>query len=368
MKAATNIEVRQNNRRRLLKLLFENGEMVKQDMANQLNMSLSTVNYLVKELIEGGLLTTGALLSSTGGRKPVCIKPVYDSKFSVGVETTSDRVRIVALDLGAHIIAKESHQLIPENSASYWNKVGELIQNFGTSYHIPKERLLDVGITLGITMQEERIVARKLQNQEFLFDIELARKNIGLPVHFRHGTKMAAVAQCRHSGPEKNFVYIYLGAKISGAIIFDGAVMDFSGINGEFGCMLALHTADRIRVDSIFSRKILCSQTGCKDLDELSERLKKGDSQCTSIWKTYINELAKLIHNIYCIFGWPIVIGGSVSPYIINELPTLEAKVRQDYPFEEFPEHMLSVSTLGEYGSAVGAALLSLNRFFDNII
>lgn len=368
MKAATNIEVRQNNRRRLLKLLFTDGEMVKQDIAGRLDMSLSTVNYLVKELVEKQLLTTGTLLDSTGGRKPVCIKPVYDARFSIGAEAASDVIRITALDLGANMIACESYPLPQENNAAYWDKVGTLIRDFGDTHHIPKERLLDVGVTIGVTMQDERLAARKKQSQEFVFDARLARERIGMPVHFRHSTKMAAVAQCRHSGPSKNFVYIYLGAKISGAIIFNGKVIDFSGINGEFGGMLALNTPDTVRVDSIFSRKALCLHGGCQDLKEFSEKIKANDSKCVSIWNDYLNELAKLIHNIYCIFGWDIVLGGSVSPYIVRELPRLEEKVRGYYPFEEFPEQMLCVSPMGEYGSAAGAALLSINRFLDSEI
>lgn len=368
MKAATNIEVRQNNRRRLLKLLFTDGEMVKQDISTRLEMSLSTVNYLVKELMEKQFLTTGTLLESTGGRKPVCIKPIYDARFSIGVEAASDVIRITALDLGANIIARKSYPLPQESSAAYWNTVGALIREFGDSYNIPRERLLDVGITIGITMQEEHLVPRKKQSQEFVFDARLARENIGMPVHFRHSTKMAAVAQCRQSGLHKNFVYIYLGTKISGAIIFDEKVIDFSGINGEFGCMLTLNTPDTVRVDSIFSRRTLCQRAGCKNLEELAKKIKEGDPQCLSVWNIYLDELAKLIHNLYCIFGWDIVLGGSVSPYIVDELPLLEEKVRAYYPFEEFPKEIIRVSPLGEYGSAAGAALLSINRFFDSEI
>ena len=365
MKAATNSEVRLNNRKRLLKLLFASGEMTKQDMANRLDMSLSTVNYLTRELIESGLFETGTLLDSTGGRKPVCIKPVFDAKFSVGVEVASDVVRIVLLDLGAHILAKESYPLIRENNIAYWSKIGDIIKDFGKAHAIPKDRLLDVGITVGVTMQNEKLAVRKNKNEEFLFDAQLAKDGLQMPVHFRHSTKMAAVAQCRHSGTASNFVYIYLGAKISGAIIIDGNVMDFSGINGEFGCMLALNTPDTVWVDSIFSRIALCNHTGCKDLEELSKKVKNGDQKCTSVWSNYINELAKLIHNIYCMFGWNIVLGGSVSPYITDDLPLLEQKVRDYYPFVEFPDKILSVSALGEYGSAVGAALLSINNFFE---
>lgn len=368
MKAATNSEVRMNNRRRLLRLLFTSGEMSKQDISLKLNMSLSTVNYLVKELMENELLTTGTQLGSTGGRKPVCIKPVNHARYSIGAEAASDVVRIVGLDLGAHIIARESYPLAQENTADYWRKLGELISEFAKKNKIPKNKLLDIGVTVGITMQDDRVAARKEKVQEYVFDMDLARESIGMPVHFRHGTKMAAVAQCRRNESAKNFIYIYLGAKISGAIIYDGKVVDFSGINGELGCMLTLNPSDSVRVDSIFSRKILCKKAGCKNLPEFFTKVKEKDPVCTPIWHTYLEQLTLFAHDIFCLFGWPIVLGGSVSPYIGDDLAFLEEKVHEYYAFEEIPDKILSVSSLGEYGSAVGAALVSINRFFDSDI
>ena len=173
--------------------------------------------------------------------------------------------------------------------------------------------MLDIGVTVGVTMQDDRVAARKEKVQEYVFDMDLARESIGMPVHFRHGTKMAAVAQCRRNESAKNFIYIYLGAKISGAIIYDGKVVDFSGINGELGCMLTLNPSDSVRVDSIFSRKILCKKAGCKNLPEFFTKVKEKDPVCTPIWHTYLEQLTLFAHDIFCLFGWPIVLGGSVS-------------------------------------------------------
>ena len=116
MEAKTNSDVRSNNRKRLVNLLFMQGEMTKQEMVGRLDMSLATVNYLVRELTERGLLTAGTAKDSTGGRKPVCICPVYDARFSIGVEAASDELHLVLLDLGGHILAKETVPMKQENT------------------------------------------------------------------------------------------------------------------------------------------------------------------------------------------------------------------------------------------------------------
>lgn len=397
MEATTNKEVRSNNRKRLVNLLFLNGEMTKQDIVKKLDMSLATVNYLVKELTQNGVLTTGTALNSTGGRKPVCIKPVYDIRYSVGVEAAQDVIRITALDLGNHVLAKASYDLLQENTQAYWEQVGCLIRIFVEENNLSQEKLLDIGITLGITMQDEKPVLRKERDEEFKIDLDIARRGLGMPVHFRNSTKMAAVAELWSKRCDKNFIFVYLGTKISGAVVYDNLVMDFSGINGELGCMFAIGAEQQgqskqpeqsvqseqseqsvqpeqsrrleqaQRIDDLLSKSVLYKKAGCRSRQEFFDRVAQHDEQCLLIWNSYLDVLAKFLHNILCMFGWKIVLGGSLSPFIEPYIQQLETLIRDAYPFEEFPEHILSVTDLGAYSAATGAAMLPLDKFLEEI-
>lgn len=368
MEITTNSDVRANNRKRVANLLFTKGEMTKQEIVKHLDMSLATVNYLVKELTEMGLFTSGAAMDSTGGRKPICIQPVYGAKYSIGVEATADVVRLVALDLGTHVIAQESYEIAQESTLAYWKKVGEIVMEFGQKNNLSQEALLDVGITLGITMQDEIPVERKKQSQEFDFDIDLAREGIGMPVHFRNSTKMAAVAHCWHGDMKENFIYIYIGAKVSAAMVFENQVMDFARINGEMGCMLVGNNAEQKRLDSVFSRRTLCKNADCKNLDELFDKIQNGDAECKTVLDEYLDNLANFLYNLYCMFGWKIILGGTVSPFLKPYLLGIEEKMKEYYPFEEFPEKMLDVSWLGIYASAVGAAMIPIDHFLEDAV
>lgn len=367
MEPKTNKDVRNNNRKRLVNLLFTKGEMTKQEMVEHLDISLATVNFLVKELIERGLFTTGTAKDSTGGRKPVGICPVYGARYSIGVEAASDELHLVMLDLGGHVTARQSVPKKQENTKEYWQEVGEIIRTFGESTQIPKEKLLDVGITLGLTMQEEELVKRKARDQEFPLDIEAAREGLGIPVRFRNSTKMAALAHCWQGVREGSFVYVYLGQKLSAAFVHEGSVLDFAGINGELGCMLALGEGGQ-RIDALFSRKTLCRRTQSLNLTEFFGKVRRQDAESCACWKEYLERLGIFLHNLYCMFGWRIVIGGSVSPYLAEELPGLEAQIKEQYPFYGALEHILSVSVLGEYGAAVGAAMLSVDQYLEFMI
>lgn len=365
MEVTNNSDVRMNNRKRLVNLLFLQGQMTKQELVARLNISLATVNYLVKELMEQGLLTTGKAMDSTGGRKPVCIMPVYDAKFSIGAEAARDYVRVVILDLGSNIVAKESHAIRQENTIEYWSKVSQIIRDIRERHGILKEQLLDVGITLGMTMQDECMVTRKEQNREAVIDLEIARQGLGMPVHFRNSTKMAAVAHYWHGAEQNHFVFLYLGTKVSGAYVHEGKVLDFAGINGELGCMIQRSDAKELRVDQIFSKDAICKAAKVQKAEEFFEKLKQQEPKCQQIWVYYLEQLGLFLHNLYCMFGWKIVLGGSLSPYLEDSLGQLEEIIQNRYPFEKLPKGILSVSNLQEYGAAAGAAMLPVDKYLE---
>lgn len=365
MEATTNNHVRSNNRKRLVNLLFMQGEMTKQELVERLDMSLATVNYLVKELTGWGLLTTGRALDSTGGRKPVCICPVYDARYSVGVEAASDTLHLVMLDLGAHITARKSVPLKQENTGEYWQRVGEEIRSFGERAGIPKEKLLDVGITLGLTMRDEELVARREENREMDMDLKLAREALGMPARFRNSTKMAAVAHCWQGKREGSFVYVNLGQKLSAAFVHEGNVLDFAGINGELGCMLVPGASQIRHLDGILSRETICKRTGSQSLTEFFGKQRAGEPEACAFWEAYLQDLGVFLYNLYCMLGWRIVVGGSLSPWLSEELPALEAQIREWYPFEQSGPEILSASLLGEYGAAVGAAMLAVDKYLE---
>ena len=66
-------------------------------------------------------------------------------------------------------------------------------------------------------------------------------------------------------------------------------------------------------------------------------------------------------------FGWKIILGGSLSPYIEPYMSQLEAYMKEEYPFEEFPERILTVTELGAYSAAAGAAMLPIDKFLEDV-
>ncbi len=365
MESTKNSDIRANNRKRIVNALFRQGQMTKQELAQRLNISLPTANLLLKELADKGLVTNGKVMDSTGGRKPVCIMPVYDAKFSIGAEVSSQGLRIILLDLGSNVIAREYFPYNMENTEAYWKKVNAVIMEFARRHMNRPDMLLDIGITLEVPMQDGRIIQKKEMDEKDRIDLDMAASCFELPVKFRNSIKMEATAQTWAQDRWENFVFVSLGGHVSGAIVYNGAVLEFSNINGEFGSIIINKERPYEKIEDYYTTRALCERAGVDHIQEFFDRIERGDGGCTDLWKDYLDGLSVFLHNLYCIFGWKIVVGGRISPFLEPYRDMLNQQLREMDAYRQNTEGYLEISRLGEYGAAVGAAMLPVDEFLE---
>jgi DNA-binding transcriptional ArsR family regulator len=84
-KGMNNIEVRIINRKSIIAALYQHGGMTSQAIARSLGLSLPTVSVILKELTRQGLVSPGAALKSSGGRRPLLNILKSDARFAVGI-------------------------------------------------------------------------------------------------------------------------------------------------------------------------------------------------------------------------------------------------------------------------------------------
>lgn len=363
MESTKNSDVRINNRKRVVNTLFRGGPLTKQDLALKLDISLPTVTLLLKELTNKGLIEKGDILQSTGGRKPVCIAPVYNAKYAIGAEVSMYEFRLVLVDLGANVLARESHPLGIQNTEQYWQQLNTILMDFIDCNVEEKDKLLDVGITLQVSIQDGAIIPKKNLPSRCIVDLNMAASCFSIPIKFYNSAKAAAIAQVWSLNDRENFTFVSLGSYIGGAMIYDGVIMDFMGANGEFGRIVI---ADRQRkMDDCCTANSLCERAGVERLSEVFEQIELGNESISKIWDEYLDILSVFLHNLYSIFGWKIVLGGSMSPYLDRYQDRIKQRLFALSDFEEDETMFFEVSDLGKFGAAVGAALLPTDEFLE---
>ena len=123
------------------------GALSKQAIARELGLSIPTVNLLVSQLKEEGLLTlqSGA---STGGRIPEIAHFRYDSQYVFGLEVIDHHLRIVLIDLAGTPLFHAYHDLPFRKEQSYWIEARSLLYSIMKQRNLTPANILGVGVAI----------------------------------------------------------------------------------------------------------------------------------------------------------------------------------------------------------------------------
>jgi len=104
-------DLRRANRSVLLRRLYFDGPLSRQELAGETGLSPASVSNVVTELIEAGLVVEAGSVESDGGRPRVLLKTAAGYGHLVGVDVGETRVRAELFDLRLTQLAKADHPL-----------------------------------------------------------------------------------------------------------------------------------------------------------------------------------------------------------------------------------------------------------------
>lgn len=376
----SNIKI--NNRKRIIRLLSKERELTKLDIARSLDISVPTVTTIVGELIEEGLVEEAGMAGSTGGRKPVIIRFLPDSRCSIGVDLGTDFVRAILTNLDSRILADKTMSLKSKEEACVLDSMKKLIQDVMYEQNINKEKLMGVGFSLPGTVDEENLkleVAANLKLKNLYFDS--IKDLLEVPIYLENEANAGALAewQLGIAKDKKNVIYISVTEGVGGGIIIDGKMYKGTAMRaGEIGHMTInkngrlCNCGKRGCWETYASKKALINdymEIGGEETDNIQtimDRYNDGDEKAVKVIETYINDLAEGIQNLLFIFNPDnIVIGGDISSYPDVLLQNLTDRIFQQNQFYNEGDVNIMFSALGEDANILGASLIPIFEGFE---
>ncbi|MCQ2558577.1 MAG: ROK family transcriptional regulator [Oscillospiraceae bacterium] len=384
-----NMAVRKANKSNILYLLYNSGDMTRLDISQKLGLSVTTVSTILQELAADNLVVDKGQKASSGGRKPSIASLRQDARFSLGIHISRHHVRLVLLNLSSDTVARQSNRIPFENSASYWEHVNELANEFMKANRVPKTRFLGgcmslPGIidtekeelcfspTLGIGITEAVHVSN-LEVMPVFSSITFAeiRSHFTFPLSFGNDADFAALAERWYRKSDDVEVYLHLGSGVGGSVAADESVRALLGKKAcEFGHMTLIRNGRACPCGRRGCAEMYCSSltltvmSGGLSVDEFFQELGKGNSSCKKIWDTFLGYISTVLDNIYQVFDRPIVIGGEIAQYIKEYGAPLYAKLQEIR--SESVTNRLRVGNYSQFDSAVGAALRQIFDFLDS--
>ncbi|MDR0361533.1 MAG: ROK family transcriptional regulator [Planctomycetota bacterium] len=366
------MDVKKENRNRIYRLIARNGLISKADIARRLHVSLPTVAQNVRDLMTGGLVRENGNLESTGGRKAVALTRVKNARTAVGIDITRLHVAVVVVDMEGEVVARARKPLPFATNSAYARTLARVVNRLVSDSGIEKNGILGAGVALPGILDPD---GRKVDSYVLPADgheCAAITRYLDYPCVFCNDANAAGLAELWTGQSPDTFVYLSLSNSVGGAVILDRKL--YSGGSeraGEFGHLTLVRGGDRC----------YCGKRGCIDaycnaglLSDLAggniaaffQNMELGDRSAQAAWNRYLDYLATAVNDLRMAFDCDVIIGGYVGAHMAKHLDDLRQRAAKLDTFLPDGSYVKVCRCLFE-PSAVGAALLHIERFIDSI-
>ena len=370
----TNTDVKKLNKNRIFRLIYNSDKISRQEIADQLGLSLPTVNQNLKMLMEDGLIEYVGNFTSTGGRRAQAITISNNARKAISVNIKADYINVDVVGLKGQIIYSMDVKAHFSKSSAYIEKLTDAVRHAADYVGADADDILGVGITVpGILDDEKQILISAPPLKAKNYDFTRLISAIDYPVIVMNDARAEAYAGHWFNGkPEDEKIYIMLGEGVGGAYINASAIRN--GVHnrgGEFGHMV-IHPGGKQCLcgkkgcfEAYVSEKVLSSELDMT-LDNFFELAAQGNKNNSNVLDEYMDNLALGINNIYTMMDCDIVLGGTVAPYLKQYDNSIKERLVNDYSFDTDADY-LKISDDGGGKSGLGAALSFVARFIDGV-
>lgn len=370
----TNTDVKKLNKNRIFRLIYNSDKISRQEIADQLGLSLPTVNQNLKMLMEDELIEYVGNFTSTGGRRAQAITINNNARKAISVNIKADYINVDVVGLKGQIIYSMDVKAHFSKSSAYIEKLTDAVRHAVDYVGADADDILGVGITVpGILDDEKQILISAPPLKAKNYDFTKLISAIDYPVVVMNDARAEAYADHWFNGKsEDEKIYIMLGEGVGGAYINASAIRN--GVHnrgGEFGHMV-IHPGGKQCLcgkkgcfEAYVSEKVLSSELDMT-LDNFFEMAAQGNKNNANVLDEYMDNLALGINNIYTMMDCDIVLGGTVAPYLKQYENSIKERLVNDYSFETDADY-LRISDGGGRKSGLGAALSFVARFIDGV-
>ncbi|MFV0412054.1 MAG: ROK family protein [Oscillospiraceae bacterium] len=373
LKSTANMEIKKVNRSNIYRFILRNGKVSKQQILQQLQLSLPTVTQNIEELQKEGLVAECGSIGNTGGRRAKCFCANLKAKAAIGLDITKNHIACVVVDLSGEVVADMRVRKPFEQNAAYYRYLGELVQQTIDEAALPANTILGVGIGIPALVDAENKQVVYGEILDFTgTTVDAFAQYIPYPALLYNDANAAGFAEMWARPDFENMFYIMLSNNIGGSILINKQVYSGEHLrSGEVGHMTIVPSG----------KQCYCGQKGCVDaycsatvlsgitdgnLQDFFDRLQKGDKAIQKHWDTYLNHLALAINNLQLLFDNKIILGGYVGSYIGDYLGNLKQRVIALNPFAK-DASFLHECRYKNQAIAAGAALNYISEFLRSI-
>lgn len=384
-------------RLRILKTIFESHTITISEIASKINLSFPTLNGIISELLQEGMIDQNEKGESIGGRKPNLYQ-LSNGVFNIlSVEIERFAIRLIVLDNNHNIVyaaRSYTHQLSKDHADI--KDLTDIINKYISEEQISWDKITSIGIIMpglvnSSTGENLTFYAGSFFNLQSHLEILFSKS-----VFILNDVKSAAISELTYGAAQRlqNVLIIQMDWGIGLGIIINGEVyMGSEGFSGEVGHMVFVedgqlcYCGKRGCLETVASGVALVSRAR-EDIAQLTptllstkydvdtllpqdiiEAAHQGDQYAIGLIYNLGKNLGKAISHLIQLFNPQLIVmsGKFAAAGSLITLPIQQGI--QTYTMNALKNNCkLQVSTLGENGFTKGIVLYTINKHFDKLL
>lgn len=357
----------------IYRYIFKEKQSSRQQIAENLNISLPTVTQGLNLLKDLELIHIPGTFKSSGGRKANMYECVSSARYAIGIDITRNHLSIALINLSLDIIDSFRIRCTFQDTDDYYRDMSTELENLLDSNNIEKEKILGIGISLPVIIEADN----KTISYATVIDIsrnvyQKISSYMKYPFFLFNDASSAGLAESWTHQYDRPSAYLSLSSSVGGAFmntdkLFDGdnnRASEFGHICivphgrqcycGCYGCL-----------DAYCCAKVLSDYTN-GNLEDFFKELELGNKGFARAFDEYLDYLAFAVNNLRMCYDCDVIIGGTVGAHMDNYIEILRNKARILNPFENNADYIKSCHYKTS-ASAVGAAIYFIDQFVNEL-
>lgn len=255
MHKATQQQTKQHNKRLILRKIYNDQAISRAEIARATRLTRTTVSNIVAELLEGGMVAEIGHGPSRGGKRPILLGIVEDSRSLIGLDLGNSAFRGGIFDLRGRMLHNISLPVKGYRNKDAVNLVYDLIDQLVAVSSSP---VAGIGIgTPGVTDAQRGVVYEAVNLGWHDLPLKtLLQNRFDYPIHVANDSQVAALAEYIFGQNQKmpNLVVVKVGQGISAGVVLNGRLyMGERSGQGEIGHVVVAENGELCR----------CGLVGC---------------------------------------------------------------------------------------------------------
>ncbi|MCB0013412.1 MAG: ROK family protein, partial [Anaerolineales bacterium] len=310
MLKATQQQTKQHNQRLILRTIFGQDAISRANIARATGLTRTTVSQIVAELLEEGLVEEIGRGPSAGGKRPILLSLVADSRTLIGIDLANSVFYGGVFNLRGEILHKINLPVNESQADDAINLVYELIDQLIEASPNP---IIGVGLgTPGVTDARNGVVYEAVNLGWHNLPLQaLLRERYDVPIHIANDSQVAALGEYLFGSHREttNLVVVKVGRGIGAGIVLNGELFIGERFGqGEIGHVVVAEDGPVCR----------CGLTGCLETVASSRAVVQRLQQYAMVQPAW--PLAQL--------GHPISVDDVIDIYPASD-PVVDAALRE---------------------------------------